>query len=161
MTKDQNADARDTAVRSIVKQWNGGERKLAGARASELVYGAGNKLDEKLLEQIKADAQGIEQFIVPPSAAPVTQVADESGDPNSPQPEAREKSDGASNASGDDAKDEQDAVDEVLEPGREQRTGEGADEIGSTKLNPEGSDQDPKGDGKPAKRKAPAKRAAK
>lgn len=160
MTKDQKADAKEAAVQSIIKQWNGGERKLAGARASELVYGASNTLDEKLLEEIKAGATGIEQFVVPPSAPSVTKVADESGDPGSPQPEARRNADGASNMSSDDAKADQNAVDDVLKPGREQRTGEAAGEIGSTELNPDGSDRfaaDDKPKSKPTAKKTAAK----
>lgn len=127
------------AVRSIVQQWSGGERRLAGARASELVYGKSNKADEGLLQRLSDEAPGIHEFIVAPSAVPVQHVPDDGSENN-------DKYVGASNLSNGRAKDEQDRIDDALADGREARTKAGnSDVLGSTELNPAGSDKAPKG----------------
>jgi len=139
-------EAQKQAYESIVRQWNGGERRLAGARASELVFGASRKPDEKLLDQLREEIPGIEQFIsAPDGGAVVEQVPDEGGNPLTNQPQSKESATGAPNLSSEKAKDEQNAVDKVLEPGRKARAksaakkdGEtAAGEIVSTKLNPD------------------------
>lgn len=135
--------ANDKAIRSIVKQWSGGERKLAGARASELVFGSSRKPNDKLLDKIAEEIPGIREYIVAPSEPPVVQVPDHGGNPNV-EDQQNTLSATKSNTSSDAAKDEQKVIDDQLAAGRAQR--DDAGEIGSTKLNPAGSDQDPKGE---------------
>ncbi|UXS69170.1 hypothetical protein FY145_01090 [Agrobacterium tumefaciens] len=139
-------EAQKQAYESIVRQWNGGERRLAGARASELVYGAGRKADEKLLDQLREEIPGIEQFIsAPDGGAVVEQAPDEGGNPLTNQPQSKPSATGKPNLSSDKAKKEQRAVDKVLEPGRKARARaagktegkQGAGEIVSTKLDPD------------------------
>lgn len=142
-------EAAEKAVRSIVQQWKGGERRLAGARASELVYGKGNTADDRLLDRIAEDAPGIREYIKAPKGRPIENVPDHGGNPNVPDQQNTATAT-ASNLSSEAAKDEQKVIDDTLAPGREQR--ETAGELGSTKLNPPGSDQVPKG--KAAKPKA-------
>ncbi len=132
----------DAAVRSIVQQWAGGERKLAGARASELVYGSGNKANDKVLDEIAEKCSGIREYIKAPKGRPIENVPDHGGNPNV-EDQQNTLSQTKSNMSSEKAKDEQDVIDDALAPGREQR--ETAGELGSTKLNPAGSDKDPKG----------------
>lgn len=131
----------ERAVESIVQQWNGGEHILAGKRASELVYGAGAKPNQKLLGDITQKATGIEQFIKPPKDGAVEEIgsATETG-PDAPYP---------SNVSSEQAKDEQDEVDARLKAGREAREKAEAKPVApepgnSTRLNPRGSDKDNK-----------------
>lgn len=135
------------AVRSIVQQWSGGEHKLAGARASELVYGKSDKPDERLMQRLMEDAPGIERYITAPAVArPIDQVPDQGGNKTVRQPENSGEAIGASNLSAQPAKEEQNRIDDVLADGREARAKAGnADVLGSTELNPEGSDQAPKG----------------
>lgn len=57
----------DRTIRTIVRQWRGGEHVMAGKRASQFIYGAG-KPAEDLLERIKAEAVGIDRFISAPEA---------------------------------------------------------------------------------------------
>lgn len=139
-------EAQKQAYESIVRQWNGGERRLAGARASELVFGASRKPDEKLLDQLREELPGIEQFIsAPEGGAVVEQVPDEGGNPLTKQPQNKESATGKPNLSSEKAKKEQRAVDKVLEPGRKARAKaagktegkQGAGEIVSTKLDPD------------------------
>lgn len=138
-------EVQDNAIRSIVKQWKGGEHMLAGARASELIYGGKNKADQKIYDAILAEVPGIAVYVAAPNEPPVTQVADQGGYPLATQPENTESATGASNGSTDEAKKEQDAIDDVLQPGREAR--EQADNsIGSTMLNPPSSNTDPADD---------------
>lgn len=129
------------AVRSIVKQWNGGEHVLAGARASELVYGKSKTADEGLLKQLTEGAVGIERYITAPSSEPIEMVDDQGGNPMATQPENREEATGASNGSTDQAKEEQNRIDDALAPGREAHGGSAWGNVGSTELNPEGSDK--------------------
>lgn len=139
--------AKKDAVRSIAQQWAGGEHMLAGARASELLYGSGKSADGKLFEQLKEEAPGIERYITHPGTAPVTQVEDQGGNPMARQPENSEEATGESNVSSEAGKDEQDRIDAELAAGRKAREEAGADEgIGSTKMNPAGSDEEPKGE---------------
>lgn len=137
------------AVRSIVQQWSGGEHRLAGARASELVYGKSDKPNDKLMQQLMEDAPGIERYITAPAVArPIEHVPDQGGNSTVRQPENRGEDIGASNLSSEKAKDEQNRIDDVLADGREARAKAGnADVLGSTELNPAGSDQAPTGKG--------------
>lgn len=110
------------AFESIIRQWEGGERRLAGARASELVYGSGRTLDEKLFDELREEIPGIEQYVSAPSGgAVVDQVPDEGGNPLSRQPESQQAAPGESNLSSPQAKKEQKAVDKALKPGRAAR----------------------------------------
>lgn len=58
----------EQAFRSIEKQWNGGEHKLAGARASELVYGASTTMNEALFDELREKLPGIERYISAPAS---------------------------------------------------------------------------------------------
>ncbi|MCH4546846.1 hypothetical protein MK632_13785 [Rhizobium changzhiense] len=140
----------EQAFKSIVRQWDGGEHRLAGARASELLYGAGNKLNEKLFDELREKIPGIERYISAPAGGAVVEtVSDQGGDPLAVQPENRKEATGASNLSSEAAKDQQDKIDKKLEPGRKARAkaagsasadkkGKGpAGDIVSTKLNPD------------------------
>ncbi|MBB3594380.1 hypothetical protein FHX08_004784 [Rhizobium sp. BK529] len=140
----------EQAFKSIIRQWNGGEHRLAGARASELVYGAGNKLNEKLFDELREEIPGIERYISAPSSGAVVEtVSDQGGDPLAVQPENRKEATDASNLSSDEGKDQQNAIDKKLEPGRKARekaagakTGDkkgkgSAGDVVSTKLNPD------------------------
>ncbi|WP_312809337.1 hypothetical protein [Agrobacterium cavarae] len=138
MKKDQQK-----AYDSIVRQWNGGERRLAGARASELVYGGSNEPDEDIVEQLRKDLPGIQEYLsAPASGAIVNHVPDHGGNPLSDQPEA--ETDGDANKSSEQAQDEQNAIDKTLEKGRKARAKANKDdgntsagELVSTKLNPD------------------------
>lgn len=142
-------DNTEAAIQSIITQFAGGEHRLAGARASQLIYGNRKTPDENTLERIKAGAVGIERYISAPETPTVT-VPDQSGDPRATQPENRPET---SNRSSDREKAKQDAIDETLKAGRER--GEKAPKedkalLGSTKMNPdEGPATTPKG--KPGK----------
>jgi hypothetical protein len=130
----------DKAVESIVQQWNGGEHILAGKRASELVYGAGRKPNQKLLGDITQKATGIEQFITPPADGAVEEIGSATETEDAPYP---------SNVSSEQAKDEQDAIDARLKAGREARERHEAEPVApepgnSTRMNPKGSDKDHK-----------------
>lgn len=134
------------ALESIVTQWNGGERVLAGARASELVYGKGKKPNQKILDELMERVPGIEKYIsAPNSGVVVDTIPDESGVPNSRLPEANQTQAGQ-NLSSETAKEEQDSVDKVLEPGRkarEEANDDGKTILGSTELNPSDTPKDP------------------
>lgn len=127
------------ALESIVTQWSGGERVLAGARASELVYGKGKKPNQKTLDELMERAPGIEKYIsAPNSGVVVDTIPDESGVPNSRLPEANQTQAGQ-NQSSDAAKAEQNEVDQALEAGRKAREDATHDDkniLGSTELNP-------------------------
>jgi hypothetical protein len=136
---DQNIT--DRAIESVVRQWAGGEHKLAGARASELIHGNRGSANQKLMDEIIAKAPGIERYISAPEA-PITKVSDQSGDPLSRQPENDQEQTHRSNMSSATAREEQNEVDEAFAAGRERREkadNDAAGDIGSTKLNPEGS----------------------
>lgn len=136
MTEAKAADD-DAVVRNIVQTWQGGEHVLAGARASEWIFGKGNKPDTKKLERLKDEgALGIERYIAHPKDEMTTIVSEQSGYPLATQPENRPESAGPSNVSSPEGKKEQDAIDKALEPGRSQR--ENPEE---TAVNPAGSDQ--------------------
>lgn len=133
---------KDITIRSIVKQWNGGEHILAGARASELVFGKKKKADDKMLQALAEQVPGIERYITAPTSDPVTIVEDQGGNPLARQPENQPGATGASNVSSDTAKGEQDAIDDALAAGREAREAAGANGgIGSTELNPSQSNE--------------------
>lgn len=137
----------DRAVDSIAKQFRGGEHKMAGARASELVYGNSKTPNQKLVDEIVAKAPGIERYISAPET-PVTKVTDQAGDPLSRQPENDQNQISRSNVSTAEAIDEQNAIDARLSAGRA-RTDKS--DVGETKLNPAGSDKDARA--KPVKAK--------
>lgn len=141
MSKD-NENTQDKAIRSIIKQWEGGEHKLAGARASELIYGKGTKANQKIYDEILKEAPGIANYVSAPNEPPVTQVPDQGGYPLATQPENTESATGASNGSTDEAKAEQNEIDDVLKSGREAREQNG-NSIGSTELNPPASNVEP------------------
>ena len=136
---DNNTET-DRALESIVKQFRGGEHRLAGMRASELVYGADSKkADEKLVDRLKEHAPGIERYISLPET-PVTMVDDQSGNPLATQPENDPDQNNPTNLSNDKAKSEQKDIDDKLKPGRQRRE-KAADQdkdtaTGSTKLDP-------------------------
>lgn len=139
------SEIQNDAVRSIVQQWNGGEHKLAGARASELVYGKSNKPNPDLMIVLMDEAPGIERYITAPTLEPIEQVPDQGGTAGARQPENRPEAEGASNLSSAEGKREQDRVDDALAEGREAREKAGkTGSLVSTKLNPDGSDQPPK-----------------
>jgi hypothetical protein len=120
--EENKSSTTDKAVESIKRQWNGGEHRLAGARASELLYGSGTKIDEKTFDQLREELPGIERYISAPAGGAVVEtVSDQGGDPLATQPENRKEATGASNLSGDEAKSEQNAIDKKLEPGRKAR----------------------------------------
>ncbi len=138
-------EVQDNAIRSIVKQWKGGEHMLAGARASELIYGKGKKPNQKIYDAILEEVPGIAAYVTAPNEPPVTQVPDQGGYPLAVQPENTESATGASNGSTDEAKDEQKEIDDQLKPGREAREDAG-NSLGSTMLNPPSSNTDPSDD---------------
>lgn len=53
-------------VESIIRQWQGGEHRLAGERASEMVYDESAVLNDDLLSQIRDGAPGIDAYLVAP-----------------------------------------------------------------------------------------------
>jgi hypothetical protein len=142
-TKDEKQSAKDQALESVRRQWNGGEHRLAGARASELLFGSSNKMDEKAFDELREELPGIERYIsAPAGGAVVNQVPDEGGNPLATQPENRKEATGASNLSSAKAKKEQNRVDKTLEPGRKARAkaadkadNGNAGNVVSTKLN--------------------------
>jgi hypothetical protein len=140
----------EQAFKSIERQWNGGEHRLAGARASELVFGASTTMNEALFDELRDRLSGIERYIsAPVSGTIIEKVSDQGGDPMARQPDNRKEATDEPNQSGDVGKDQQDAVDKTLEPGRKARakaagkakgTDEGKSGAGSlvsTKLNPD------------------------
>lgn len=133
-------ESQQKAFDSIVTQWNGGERTLAGARASELVYGAGKKPNQKLLDQLAEEIPGVERYIsAPNSGVVVDTIQDDTGNPLSTLPEVNQ-GEGGQNQSSDQAKAEQNAIDDVLKAGREARENKQDERednpLGSTELNP-------------------------
>lgn len=141
-----NAD-QNKVIDSIDQTWQGGERTLAGKRASEFIFGASKKPNEKLQDEIVKRIPGIAEYIVAPSGPPVENVPDHGGNPLSDQPEAKTPATGEANLSDNRGKAEQNAIDKALEPGRKQRekanVDKDMDHTGSTKLNP---GEDAKGD---------------
>lgn len=132
-----NSSVTDRAVESIVKQFRGGEHRLAGMRASELVYGKSRDANSDLVDRLKEEAPGIERYISSPEV-PVQVVSDQGGDPLAKQPENDPEQNNRTNLSDDEAKDEQKAIDDKLKPGRERREKADVDgKTSSTKLNPE------------------------
>ncbi|MCS3741983.1 hypothetical protein [Rhizobium sp. BK661] len=138
-------------VESIERQWNGGEHRLAGARASELIFGAGKQPNERLQTEVVERIPGIERYLAAPAEGHIVEkVPEQSGDPMARQPENRAEATGESNQSTPKAKDEQKAIDNKLAPGRKARAkaakrdaakaddkNGGAGELVSTKLNPD------------------------
>jgi hypothetical protein len=136
MTKVDN----DKVIAHIKQTFDGGERTLAGKRASEFIFGASKKPNEKLQEAVVERIPGIAEYIVAPASPPVENVPDHGGNPLSDQPEAKAPAMGESNLSSQKGKEEQNAIDKALEPGRKQRekanVDKDLDHTGSTKLNP-------------------------
>lgn len=133
-------DTQSKAFDAVVQTWNGGEHVLAGARASELVYGAGNKPNQAILDKLIEAIPGVERYIsAPQSGVVTTQVGEQSGDPLATQPENRDQNLAGRNQSSDAAKAEQNSVDAALKAGRDAREKalDGGDNpLGSTELNP-------------------------
>lgn len=142
-----NSPIADITFDGIVRQFHGGEHRLAGMRASEMVYGSSKKANEKLLEKFTEKAPGIERYISAPES-PVMLVDDQGGNPLATQPENDPEQLQASNMSSEKAKAEQKKVDDHLAPGRARREkaalSEDKNSVGTTKLNPAGSDKKPK-----------------
>lgn len=142
--KQTKAVDEDRVISTMQKQFRGGEHRLAGQRASELIY-AGGKQNAKLSDKIIEAIPGIERYISAPDA-PIMHVSDQGGDPLSNQPENRDGGAGASNVSSDQAIAEQNAIDKKLEKGRQQRVKKDVDQKtggeDATKLNPDGSTQE-------------------
>lgn len=138
------ADIENRTIESIVKQFRGGEHRLAGQRASELIYSSG-KENSKLADKVREAAPGIERYISAPDA-PVVMVSDQGGDPLATQPENRADATGASNVSSVQAIQEQNAIDKNLAKGRKNRVKKDVDgNTGgedATKLNPDGADKE-------------------
>ncbi len=147
MTKKMDDDRIINHVETI---WNGGERILAGKRASEYIFGSSKKPNEKLQDAIIERVPGIREYIVAPYSAPVENVPDHGGNPLSDQPEARAPSTGEANLSDNKGKEEQNEIDKALEAGRKAREKadmpKDVDQGGSTMLNPpEGNGVKPSG----------------
>ena len=135
MTEDKSNLER--ALRNVKQTFSGGEHRLAGARASELIYGGSNKPNESLQERIVKESPGIERYLNPPATGMTEKVGEETGYPLATQPENRPEAIAASNASSEAGKAEQDAVDAATAAGRAKR-----DEPEATAANPAGSDQE-------------------
>lgn len=131
-------DVTSKAIDSIATQFRGGEHVRAGVRASELVYGKGKKADQSIIDALEDKAPGITRYISVPED-PVTRVSDQGGDPLSKQPENDPNQNFRSNMSSSQAIDEQNDIDARLAAGRARTDKE---EVGETKLNPNGSDKD-------------------
>lgn len=125
-----NLTDQESAFQNVIQTFKGGERKLAGARASELIYGASKKPNEKLQDKLLEEIPELKDYIsAPVSGMVVDTVRDTQEGPESTP----------ANLSSDKAKEEQDAIDRVLQPGRdarEKRRETGDDTVGSTALNP-------------------------
>lgn len=130
----------DRIINHVKQTFDGGERILAGKRASEYIFGSSKKPNEKLQNAIIERVPGIREYIVAPYSAPVENVPDHGGNPLSDQPEAKAPAMGEANLSDNRGKAEQNAIDKALEAGRKQREkadiDKDLDHTGSTKLNP-------------------------
>jgi hypothetical protein len=133
----------DQTIANIVQTWRGGEHRLAGRRASELVFGASKTANQKLVDQLSEECPGIGEFISAPEV-PVNWVSAD-------RPQYKEPDE--ANKSPDSSKADQNAIDKTLEAGRK-RSEQAPDDqnlTGSTKLNPsEDPVAEPKG--KPGKK---------
>jgi len=120
------------AFENIVNTYNGGERKLAGARASELVYGASKKPNQQILDALIEEIPGVREYISAPVSGVVTERIGQDASPQAVEVEEKNKSSEAT-------KREQDKIDDALAPGREAREkaldGE-PNPLGSTEVNP-------------------------
>ncbi len=129
-----NFTDQESAFSNVVQTWKGGERKLAGARASELIYGAGKKPNQKIQDQLLEEIPELKDYISAPVSGMVVDTVQDTGYTPDQTP---------SNLSGEQAKEEQDAIDRVLQAGRDAREDKrdiNKDTVGSTALNPAGSD---------------------
>ncbi len=134
--ENENLSTEDKVVRNIVRTWAGGEHVLAGARASEWVFGKGKTADQKKIDRLKAEgALGIERYIAPPKDGMTDTVSEQSGYPLATQPENRADATGPSNVSSEAGKAEQNVIDDALAAGRNQR-----ENSNETAVNPAGSE---------------------
>ncbi len=134
--EDPNLSTEDKVVRNIVRTFAGGEHVLAGARASEWIYGSGKKPDQAKLDRLKREgALGIERYIAPPKDGITDTVSEQSGYPLATQPENRADATGPSNVSSEAGKAEQNVIDDALAAGRNQR-----ENSNETAVNPAGSE---------------------
>ena len=124
-------DTQKQAFDNIVNTWNGGERVLAGARASELVYGASKKPNQQILDALIEEIPGVREYISAPVSGVVTEMIGQDASPQAVEVEEKNKSPESS-------KRDQDKIDEALAPGREARekAADGKNVLGSTELNP-------------------------
>ncbi len=130
LTRGENLSPKDAAFRNIIQTWNGGERKLAGARASELIYGGSKKPNEALQNELLETLPGIGDYISAPVSGTVVDTVQDKGYESAQTP---------ANMSSDEAKAEQNAIDDTLEAGRKAREDKrdiNKDTVGSTELNP-------------------------
>ena len=121
-------------------------------------YGSSKTPDEKIIAELEQRGEGIQRYISAPET-PVTLVDDQGGNPMATQPENRDDAMYPSNMSSEAAKDDQNAIDARLKAGRDRREkADTPDDIGSTKLNPDGSDKDNVADKRqPKKASGPSK----
>jgi len=134
---EENLTAEESAFRNVVQTWKGGERKLAGARASELIYGASKKPNEKLQDRLLEEIPELKDFISAPVSGMVVDTVTDRGEENAQTP---------ANLSSDKAKEEQDAIDDTLKAGREAREDKrdiDKDTVGNTSLSPPENPRDP------------------
>lgn len=125
-----NFTDQESAFSNVIQTFKGGERKLAGARASELIYGAGKKPNQKIQDQLLEEIPELKDYISAPVSGLVVDTVQDTGYTPDETP---------SNLSGEQAKEEQDAIDKVLQPGRDARNKHREaddDTVGDTKLNP-------------------------
>lgn len=71
----------DRTIRTIARQWRGGEHVMAGKRASQFIA---STPDDGLLERVKAEIPGIERYL----SAPVITDADQADEPVKPRGKA-------------------------------------------------------------------------
>jgi len=120
------------AFDNIINTWSGGERVLAGARASELIYGAGKKPNQKIQDELLEQIPDLGKYLSAPASGVVTEMIGQDASPQAIDVEEKNKSTEAT-------KREQNKIDDALAPGREAREKalDGEDNpLGSTELNP-------------------------
>lgn len=123
-------DNQKKALDNVIQTYRGGEHKLAGARASELIYGASNKPNQAILDELLKEEPGFSDFISAPVSGTVIDTVQDKGQEPLQTP---------ANLSSEEAKQEQNAVDKTLAPGREARDAKSdidKDSVGSAQLNP-------------------------
>ncbi|KTR05010.1 hypothetical protein NS365_13360 [Aureimonas ureilytica] len=103
------ADIDEQAFQSVLKQFRGGERALAGRRASLLIY-SGKKPNTKLLDRFTEELPEIGRYLSNDGITPPAE--DNGGNPLAEDAGTVDQGNNASNVSDDQAKDEQAAIDE-------------------------------------------------